>query len=129
MYNIGDSRQVLIFDSNVKYEVPSLHLLLNLDGLNILQEVGSSYFMFGVIILNEESGVIIKTIESDCNHKSQCSNRAIAERWLSGHRNYKETTWTALVETLCEIERRTLAIKVKDTLETHNIHVKSDSCG
>lgn len=112
----------------MKYQIPSLHLLLNLDGLNILQEVGSDYFKFGVIILNEESGVILKTIESDCNHKSECSNRAIAERWLSGHRKYKEITWTALIETLCEIERRTLAIKVRDILEAHNINVTSDSC-
>lgn len=113
----------------MKCQVPSLHLLLNLDGLNILQEVGSKYFDFGVIIFREESGAIVKTIESDCNYKSDCINRLIAKRWLNGHRNYKETSWAALIETLCEIERRTLAIKIRKILETHDVKVNSDSCG
>ena len=115
----------------INYQSPSLHLLLNLNGLNILQEIGSSYFVFGVIILNEESGAITKLIESDCNYRSECSNRLIAERWLSGHSSYKETSWAALIETLCAIERRTLAMKVKEILETHNVKVlisKGNSC-
>ena len=113
------------------YQSPSLHLLLNLDGLNILQEIGSSYFTFGVIILNEESGAITKTIESDCNYKAECSNRLIAEKWLNGHCSYKETTWSALIETLYAIERRNLAMKVKEILETHNVKViisKGNGC-
>ena len=98
----------------INYQSPSLNLLLNLNGLNILQKIGSSYFAFGVIILNEESCAITKTIESDCNYRSECSNRLIVERLLNGHHSYKETTRAALIEILCAIERRTLAMKVKE---------------
>lgn len=119
---------MLIFNSNTKYQVPSFYLLLDLDGLNILQEIGADYYNFGVIILNEGSGANIETIESDCNYRSECSNRKIAERWLNGHHNYKETTWTALIETLCKIKRRALAIEIRKILETHDVEVKSTGC-
>ena len=121
--NIGTSREVSILDSNVEYQVPSLNLLLNLDGLKILQEVGADYMRFGVIILNEKNGAITEMVESNCNHKSECSNMHIARRWLNGHHTYKETSWAALIDTLCEIDRRTLAIKIRKILKTHDVKV------
>ena len=75
------------------------------------------------MILNEESGAFISSVELNCNYKAKCIITEIARKWLSGHRNYQETIWTALVETLCETEMRTLAMKIIEKLRTHNINI------
>lgn len=89
-----------VLGTRSNYETPSLHLLHNLDGVKILQEIGTNYNNFGIMILNEESGAFISSVELNCNYKAKCIITEIARKWLSGHRNYQETTWTALVETL-----------------------------
>lgn len=98
-------------------ELPTLPLLQDLNGLRILQEIGADYRVFGTAILNDQKGTTIERFEHDCNHKSDCVNRKIATKWLSGHKDFQDTTWSALISVLCQIEKRNLAIQISNKLQ------------
>jgi hypothetical protein len=98
-------------------ESPTLPLLQDLNGLRILQEIGADYRRFGTAILNDQKGTIIEAFEHDCNHKSDCINLKIATKWLNGHKDFQDTTWSALISVLCQIEKRTLAVQISSKLQ------------
>ena len=106
-------------------EIPTLPLLQNLYGLKILQEIGADYRTFGTAILNDQKGTIIDAIEHDCNHKSDCISRKIATKWLNGHRDFQDTTWSTLISILCQIEKRNLAVQISNKLQISLSHMHS----
>ena len=103
-------------------ESPTLPLLQNLNGLYILQEIGADYRKFGTAILNDQKGTNIEKFEHDCNHQSDCINGKIATKWLNGHRDFQDTTWSTLISVLCQIEKRNLAVQISNKLQISLSH-------
>ena len=113
----------------MEYQQPHLYLLQNLDGLKILQEIGASYSYFGTMILKERSGNRLSAIEMECKYRVECINYEIAKAWLSGDSEFRENTWTALIDVLCKIQMKSLAERIIETLKKRNIELSDSDTG
>ena len=69
--------------------------LLSLSG-NIAIKVGVHYFKFGVFLLEDTNGVIVKALEMEHHWNAEQINMAILQRWLQGM-GVKPVTWSTLV--------------------------------
>ena len=99
-----------------------------MDHIKILEQIGTMYYKFGVVLLNEKRGDIIKSIEHECNRNVECINQKIVTRWLKGGNGYQEPTWTGLLNTLCTIEQMTLAEDIIKHLKWHDIDTGIHEC-
>lgn len=83
---------------------------------------------FGTMILREETGSLLSSIQSSCMHQVNCINREILKKWLEGDARFYEPTWSNLVNVLCDIGRKTLAEDVIDKLMSHSVDIGMSSC-
>lgn len=79
---------------------PTLPLLLNLPlssdrRINIAEAVGANYFDFGLQLLDDETGQVIKSIVSEMQRVPRDINREILMQWLQGRG--KPVTWAVLI--------------------------------
>lgn len=65
--------------------------------INIVQEVSVKYKEFGTILLDDHTGVHVRTIEHEMNRNSEAITCRIFETWLSGV-GRTPVTWTTLVQ-------------------------------
>ena len=89
--------------------------------INIPQEIGSKYYQFGLLLLDDPNGTRVRNIERDYREIEQI-NTEILREWATG-RGKKPVIWETLTEVLRDIELGTLAseieaIKLKSTTST-----------
>jgi len=91
---------------------PSLSECLGLQGLkrriNIPQEIGTNYRVFGTLLLEDETGEKVNTIAWKHQNDAEKINVNILEEWIAG-RGKHPITWKTLTETLCDAELSVLA--------------------
>ena len=93
-------------------ERPSLPQLVR---LKLPQQVGSNYLMFGIILLNDETGSRVNAIDDECRGKSDRIILRILTDWIEG--KGLPVTWESLVQTLRDIDLSVLADQI------HHLHV------
>ena len=67
--------------------------------VNIAERIGVNYFNFGIFLLEDSDGVIVKALEKEHLKNAKEINMAILQRWLEG-KGVKPVTWSTLVSAL-----------------------------
>ena len=70
--------------------------------MNIAEQIGINYFMFGMILLQDDNGAILKALEEEHHWNAEKINRAIFQKWLDG-KGIGPVTWSTLVTALQKI--------------------------
>ena len=100
---------------------PSIRNLRHFNGksrtINIIEEIGSNYFDFGVMLLNDENGNHIRAIEQ-FSHNYVDVIKEIVREWSNGRDGAKAFQWSALIETLQDVGLRRLANEIESSLRT-----------
>ena len=105
----AEKKHIMWLDTPMaKTTKPSLPKLLQ---FKVPQKVGMRYIDFGILLLNDEDGSIIETIEANCR---QCHSivRKILTNWLRG--GGKPVTWKELIETLRDCDLNELADTIQE---------------
>ena len=95
---------------------PTLPLLLNLPlpsgrNINLTVDIGNDYFDFGVILLNDETGVRVQALEAP-DHVPRNTVRKILTEWLQGRG--QDVTWGVLVQALETIRHVEIADVIRE---------------
>ena len=85
-------------------EAPTLPKLLCFSArkVNIVQQIGVNYSKFGILLLNDTNGAIVKAVEKEHHHNAEDINIAIFRKWLEGM-GEQPVAWSTLVATLKKI--------------------------
>ena len=70
--------------------------------VNIAEQIGVNYLMFGMILLQDDNGVVVKALEEEHRGKAEKINIAIFLKWLDG-KGMRPVTWSTLVTVLQKI--------------------------
>ena len=99
-------------------ENPNLVNLISFPGksgsINIPQQISTKYFMFGVLILNDETGAEVSAIVTKYHEDAAQINLEILRLWIGGRG--KPLSWNILIGVLKEIGLDTLASDIKNGL-------------
>ena len=102
---VAENKHKVWFEAPVvEQEKPSLPKLLLLD---IPLKVRVKFFLFGVLLLNDEDGIQVEVLEHDCNGKYERIVRKILVEWLKGRG--RALSWKTLSDTLRECSLCSLA--------------------
>ena len=77
---------------------------------NIPLRIGQAYWQFGVLLLQDNTGNIIETIEYESQKNAKMINLKILKKWING--SGLPVTWDSLIEVLHDIELHELADKI-----------------
>ena len=80
--------------------------------INIPQEIGSSYYYFGLHLLNDPNGTRFRNIERKHRGDAVQINTEILQEWATG-RGKNPVTWETLTEVLRDIELGGLASEIE----------------
>ncbi|KAL5473631.1 hypothetical protein EMCRGX_G028135 [Ephydatia muelleri] len=67
--------------------------------VNIAEQIGVNYLKFGIFLLKDSDGVIVKALEKEHLKNAEEINMAILQRWLQG-KGVKPVTWSTLMTVL-----------------------------
>ena len=85
--------------------------LLNFPGksgnISIPQQVGTKYFMFGVLLLDDKTGTEVNAIVTQYRGDAEQINSEILRLWIGG--KGKPLSWNALIDVLKAIGLNNLA--------------------
>jgi len=98
---------------------PTLPALLSFPGkdgkcINIPKAIGTRYFCFGILLLNDETGTETGAIISDYRDNVEQINFEVLKKWING--KGKPVTWDVLIDILEKSELNSLASDVQDGL-------------
>ena len=88
----------------------------NTEPIDIIEKIGSKYFVFGVQLLNDEDGSYVRSVENELQRDSTAIICKILTEWSNGRRNAKSFEWCSLIETLKDIGLKSLASEIESTL-------------
>ena len=71
--------------------------------MNIFERIGVNYLMFGIILLQDDNGAIVKALEKEHHLRAVDINMAIFQKWLDG-KGVMPVTWSTLVTVLETLE-------------------------
>ena len=77
-------------------------LSFSAEKLNIAVKVGVEYLKFGIFLLNDANGDIVKALEIEHLKNAERINMGILQRWLHG-KGTKPVTWSTLIDVLRKI--------------------------
>ena len=83
--------------------------------INILEEIGTDYYNFGILLLNDDRGKTIERLEHKHLKDSLPILRDIFKLWLEG--KGQQVSWQALVNILNSARLKALAQKI----QSHNL--------
>ena len=86
--------------------------------INVIEEIGSNYSEFGVLLLND-NGNYIRALERQYNNNCTAIVSEIVRVWNEGRRNAKPCEWRYLIETLREIQLTNLADEIQSCPALH----------
>ena len=95
----------------VEQEKPSLPKLLR---LKIPQKVGPNFMQFGILLLDDEDGMIVEALQHEYRDKCEEIVRGILVKWVRARGS--AVTWKTLTDTLRDCDLATLA----DHIESSN---------
>lgn len=93
-------------------ERPTLPELLRLD---LYHSIGTKYKIFGIFLLNDETGTYVDTIENENFGNIELIVMKILQSWLMG--NGRAVKWGILVQTLKQCEIHHLAHQIEDRIK------------
>lgn len=100
-------------------ERPNLLNLLNFPSkngnINIPKKISTKYLMFGILLLNDETGADIKTIVTRYREDAEQINLEILRLWIEG--KGKPLSWDVLIDVLRTTGLGTLASDINDGLQ------------
>ena len=70
--------------------------------VNIAELIRVNYFKFGLLLLEDSNGIIVKALENQFHFNTEQINIAILQRWLEG--KGRPVTWSTLVTALQNIK-------------------------
>ena len=76
--------------------------------INIICEIGTGYYEFGIHLLQDDNGVHVRSLEHELGRAAEDINRRILQEWLEG-RGTRPVSWMTLIDTLNIIELSELA--------------------
>ena len=82
--------------------------------INIPERIGTNYFMFGVLLLSDETGAEVTAIITAHRENATQINLEILRRWIGG--KGKPLSWDTLISVLEDIGLGNLAGDIKDRL-------------
>ena len=82
--------------------------------INIIEKVGTKYNEFGVLLLEDEMGSKVDTIESHYREDPERINHEIFRRWLRGE-GKQPVTWKILIEVLHDSRLSYIAKEIEAT--------------
>ena len=91
------------FNSFPPLATPNLRHLISIyvGHLNIIQSIGTSYYNLGILLLNDDNGVLVNSFKSEHQNNAEAITRAIFQMWITGT-GRKPATWRTLVHVLRE---------------------------
>ena len=104
---------------------PTMPLLLSFSGnINIVQQIGTTYTVFGTFLLNDDNQVRVRALARQFGNEANEINMAILREWLQGS-GVKPVTWGKLVEVLkkCRLD---LAEKIESHFKC-KLHTPRDT--
>ena len=72
-------------------------------GVNIAEWIGVNYLMFGIILLQDDNGAIVKALEKEHHWIAVDINMATFQKWLDG-KGMMPVTWSTLMTVLEKLE-------------------------
>ena len=113
------ARVIRWFNSLFADDRPSLPKLLKLPSksgsISIPEQVGTNYFQFGVLLLNDETGAEVSAIVKQYREDAQPINIEILRLWIGG--KGRPLSWDTLIDVLKSIGLKTLANDVQDSIQ------------
>ena len=91
-------------------QAPTLTELLQ---LKITENIGTKYKMFGTLLLKDDNGVRVSSIENEFRGNADRIITKILEEWLAG--GGEPCSWQTLINTLRDYELDVLAYQVLKT--------------
>ena len=92
---------------------PSIRHLMSISvgQLNIIESIGTRYPKLGILLLEDDNGVLVDSLRSEHLLNAEEITRAIFQRWITGT-GRKPTTWRTLVGVLrqCQLAAQADAI-------------------
>jgi hypothetical protein len=89
-----------------------LHLSVGEEKVNIIEQIGTRYYDFGIQILQDDTGAIMDTIVEECRGDVSAINRKILSRWIRGE-GKQPVSWAALATELFECGLKELACTIR----------------
>ena len=79
--------------------------------LTIIQSIGTRYYDLGILLLEDDNGVLVDALTFQHQHNAEAITRAIFQRWITGT-GRKPTTWRTLVDVFrqCQLAAQADAI-------------------
>ena len=100
-------------------ERPNLLKLLNFPGksgsISIPKQISTKYFLFGVLLLNDETGAEVSAIVTKYRDDAEQINLEILRLWIGG--TGKPLSWYTLIDVLQAAGLNTLASDIQDGLQ------------
>ena len=81
--------------------------------INMAEEIGAKYGTFGVLLLDDDNGVLIDAMEKELRGNAEAINRRILQQWLSG-KGRQPMNWGTLEAVLCDVGLNALAHKIHE---------------
>ena len=99
-------------------ERPNLLKILSFPGknksINIPKQICTNYSMFGILLLNDETGAEVKTITTKFHEDADQINLEILRLWIEG--KGKPLSWDVLIDVLKGIGLNSLAKDIDNGL-------------
>ena len=76
--------------------------------INIPQQISTNSYKFGILLLEDNSGAIIRNIMHECRDNPEQINTKVLEEWVAG-RGKQPVSWDTLIGVLQDIELDALA--------------------
>ena len=86
------------------------------DSINVLEQIGSHYREFGVLLLEDTAGAVTEAIVTKHKCDAKAINLEILRNWLEG-KGKKPVEWSTLVKVLKDIRLSELANEMEQTLQ------------
>ena len=105
--------------TNVAIDKPTLPLLLKFppscsksNCISIPARIGQKYWHFGILLLQDNTGNVVETLEHECQKNAEMINLKICKKWINGIG--LPVSWDTLIQILHDIELHQLANEVHD---------------
>ena len=110
---------VSTFVAGILFKAPQLFQLARLKGkhknINVFLEIGSCYYQFGILLLDDSTGAQMEGIEQEYGNDTEQMNQEVVENWLMG-KGRDPVVWGTLIKVLYEVGLAQLASDVEAAL-------------